>query len=403
MFNVKSLQEVKELILKNGDSYPLKKQMVKTLESKGYILSKDIYAKEDVPLFNRSTVDGYACRYEDIKLASESTPAILNISGEVHMGKEYKGTLNSNEAIIVPTGGQIPKGSDVSVMIENTELLKDSVLIFKKASKHENMILKCADIKTGEKIIEKGHRITSRSIGALMSQNIKEIECYSPLLATIISSGDELVLDKETLAIGEVRDINTYTIKETLKNHNINIDKMVIIRDKFEEYKQTVLEAFETSDILFASGASSVGEKDYTIDVLKEIGADVLVHGLNIKPGKPTIIAKYKNKYFIGLPGHPTSAYIVLSMLIDTILESIYKTAHKEEYYTEGILESNVHNNTGRMFIQLVHYSDGRISPLHYKSSMIHTLTVANGYIIIPATSEGIYQGETVKVYKLGD
>jgi len=403
MFNVKTLQEVKEIILKHGDNYPLKKQMVRTLESKGYILSKDIYALEDVPLFNRSTVDGYACKYDDIKLASESTPAILSIRGEVHMGKEYKDTLQHNQAIIVPTGGQIPSGSDVSVMIENTELLDDSVLIFKKASKYENIILKSADIKIGDLLIEKGHKITSRTIGALMSQNIKEIECYMPLSATIISSGDELALDKDELSIGEVRDINTYTIKETLKNHNIAIDKAVIIRDRFEDYKETVLQAFESSDIVFASGASSVGEKDYTIHVLQDIGAEILVHGLNIKPGKPTIVAKHQNKYFIGLPGHPTSAYIVLSMLIDTLIESIYKTAHIEDYYIEGVLQSNVHNNSGRMFIQLVHYEKGEIHPLHYKSSMIHTLTVANGYIIVPATSEGIYQGETIKVYKLGD
>ena len=403
MFNVKTLKEVKDIILNNGDNYPLRKELVKTLESKGYILSKDVYAKEDVPLFNRSTVDGYACKYEDIKLASDTTPAILKISGEVLMGKEYKGTLESNQAIIIPTGGQIPDGSDVSVMIENTELLEDSVLIYKKASMHDNVILKSADIKAGDKIIAKGHRITTRSIGALMSQNIKEIECFSPLHATVISSGDELVLDKETLSIGEVRDINTYTITESLKNHNIRIDKTVIIRDKFEEYKQTVLQAFESSDILFASGASSVGEKDYTIHVLNEIGAEVLVHGLNIKPGKPTIIAKYNDKYFIGLPGHPTSAYVVLSMLIDSILESIYKTVHKEEYYIEGVLDSNVHNNSGRMFVQLVELKEGKIYPLHYKSSMIHTLTVANGYIIIPSTSEGMYQGEKAKVYKLGD
>ncbi len=403
MFNVKSLKEVKEIILQNGDNYPLKKELISTLDAKGYILSKDVFAKEDVPLFNRSTVDGYACKYDDIKLASESTPAILKISGEVEMGKEYTGELGRNQAIIVPTGGQIPIGADVAVMIENTETLNETVLIYKKASKFENIILKAADINVGDRIIGRGHCITSRSIGALMSQNVKEIECYSPLSATILSTGDELVGDKESLLIGEVRDINTYTIKETLLNHNFTIDKTKIIRDDYEEYKQEVLTAFETSDIVFASGASSVGDKDYTINVLEDINAEVLVHGLNIKPGKPTIIAKYNNKFFIGLPGHPTSAYIVLSLLINTILESIYKLDKKEDFYIEGVLQSNVHNNSGRMYIQLVKYENGIVHPIHYKSSMIHNLTVANGYIIIPSTSEGIYQGETVKVYKLGD
>jgi molybdopterin molybdotransferase len=403
MFNVKTLQEAKTILLQNCDNYPLTKTLIKTENAKGYVVSKDVFAVEDVPLFNRSTVDGYACNYEDIKLASESTPAILQISGEVEMGKEYVGELKNNQAIIVPTGGQIPCGANVSVMIEHTELLEDNVLIFKKASKYENIILKSADISIGQRIIKQRHIITARSIGALMSQNIKEIECYNKLSATILSSGDELVKDKDMLNIGEVRDINTYTIKESLKNHNIEIDKTIIIRDNLQQYKKEVLQAFETSDIIFASGASSVGEKDYTINVLEEIGADILVHGLNIKPGKPTIIAKYKNKLFVGLPGHPTSAYIVLSMLLNTILESIYKTAHVEEYFIEGTLDTNVHNNSGRMFIQLVEYKDGLVYPIHYKSSMIHSLTVANGYIIVPDTSEGMYQGETVKIYKLGD
>jgi len=403
MFFVKSIDETIRIIQDNFSSYRTSEKEILVEDALHYVTATDIIAGEEVPHFNRSIVDGYAVDFKSIQLASTTTPAIVTIQGEVLMGEKSHFSGTKTSAIYVPTGGHLPPDTNCVVMIENTEKINDELFIYKSSSMWENVLLQGSDISKESLLVQKHTTITPLVIGALKSVGIKKIKVYEHLSATIISTGDEIVAAKDTLEIGEIRDINTYTIKETLKNHNIIIDKTVVIRDKFEEYKKTVLQAFETSDILFASGASSVGEKDYTIDVLKEIGADVLVHGLNIKPGKPTIIAKYENKYFIGLPGHPTSAYVVLSMLIDTILESIYKTAHKEEYYVEGTLESNVHNNSGRMFIQLVDYRDGKIHPLHYKSSMIHTLTVANGYIIIPATSEGIYQGERVKVYKLGD
>jgi len=218
-----------------------------------------------------------------------------------------------------------------------------------------------------------------------------------------------IMKNKSNLKIGEIRDINSYTISNHLKNKNIEIIDNEIINDNFELYKAAVIKGFEKADIVITSGGSSVGDKDYTFAILKSLGATVLVHGVNIKPGKPTIIAKYKNKLFLGLPGQPTSAFFVLNTFIDTIINTIYHLDNTMPTpYIEAILTLNVHSVTGRRMYQLVkvEYNEENkliATPLFAKSGMINSLKEASGYIIINEFVEGVAAGEQVKVYRLGD
>ena len=323
------------------------------------------------------------------------------------MGKETTTQIKPGETMYVPTGGMIPINAQCMVMIENAEQLKDEILIFKKASVNENIITKGSDIKIGDLLISKNTKINSRIIGALKSQNINEVNCYNNLTATVISTGDEIVDSADVLKMGEVRDINTYSIKGYLESNRINVIDTSVIQDKFEDYKEAIYKGLETADIVFTSGSSSVGEKDYTSRILEDLGAEILVHGMNIKPGKPTIIASYKGKLFVGLPGHPMSAMIVLHSLLDEIINTLFETnLILDKQYIEAILDENISNNTGRLFVQLVSlYKDKDLyaKPIHSKSSMISVLQRADGYTLIPSNSEGIYKGQKVKIYKLGD
>ena len=187
------------------------------------------------------------------------------------------------------------------------------------------------------------------------------------------------------------------------------IQKTEIIRDDFDKYKEAILNGFKNSDIVFTSGASSVGPKDFTFSILESIGASILVHGINIKPGKPTIIAKYNNKLFFGLPGQPTSAFFVLNTFINEIISTIYKLKNILPIpYFLAKLDTNISSPTGRRMYQLVTISKNInneliATPLFAKSGMIYSLKEASGYTIVSDAKEGLMSGEMIKVYRLGD
>ncbi|KFZ27091.1 MAG: Molybdopterin molybdenumtransferase [Candidatus Izimaplasma bacterium HR2] len=408
MFLVKSIDETIKLLRDNFSDYNLKTKKILLSKALNYVSAENIISKEDVPHFNRSIVDGYAVDFNSVKLSTSSTPSILKLTGEVLMGKEATDTVTKSTTVYVPTGGHLPKGANAAVMIENTELLGDEVIINKSVSINENVLLKGSDILEGQVIVKKNTLITPLVIGALKAIGIKEINVYLKLTALVISTGDEIVKDKEELLIGEIRDINTYTVSNHLKNKNIVINESLIINDDFEAYKEAVLKGFENSDVIFSSGGSSVGDKDYTLAILESIGAELLVHGISIKPGKPSIIAKYNNKLFFGLPGQPTSAFFVLNTFINEIVNTIYHLDNVLPIpYFEARLDTNVHSPSGRRMYQLVRISNINnefiATPLFAKSGMINSLKEASGYIIIDEFSEGYLTNSIVKVYRLGD
>lgn len=406
MFNVKSITEVKEIIKDTLKGIELSTIKVKVEEAKGYITSKDIVSTEDVPHFNRSTVDGYAVIKETVMPASISSPIMLKRIGESIMGKECKLELDNESTVYVPTGGHVPNNTTGVVMIEQTEILNDEVLIYKGVSHFENMLLVGSDVQLGEVVINKNTRITDTTIGLLKSLGINEVEVYQKLKVKIISTGDEIT-NKKDISIGEIRDINTYTISSFLNNYPVTITKTEIIQDDFRLYKKSIIDGLD-NDIIISSGGSSVGEKDYTVKILDDIKADVLVHGINIKPGKPTILAKKDNSFFIGLPGQPTSAYIVLNELFNDVFESIYSIQDKKiKPYIEGTLTMNVHASQGRKLYQIVSIKQANnqilVTPLFTKSGMIKLLSKAYGYIVLDDNQEGLDNGTLVKVYRFGD
>ena len=209
MFLVKTIDETIKIIKDNFSDYDLKTKKILLNSSLNYVIAEDVISNEDVPHFNRSVVDGYAVDFNSVKLATSSTPSILQHIGEVLMGTESFYMVTPSTTVYVPTGGHLPNGSNAVVMIENTEILGQEVIINKSVSKNENVLQKGADISIGQKIVSKNTIITPLVIGLLKAIGIKEIEVYEPLSSLVISTGDEIVKDKKSLNIGEIRDINT--------------------------------------------------------------------------------------------------------------------------------------------------------------------------------------------------
>ena len=406
MFIVKSIKEAKRLLNQKCENYSLETIRIDVDQALNYISAETITSSIEIPHFQRSTVDGYAVIHSVVSLASAQSPINLELLGSVEMGKACKYILDEQSTVYVPTGGEIPHNATAVVMIENTDTLGNDILISKRVSKWENVLLKGSDIQENTVVIHKNQRLTPTRLGALKAVGVEQITVYKKLKTLVISTGDEIT-DQLPLGIGEVLDINTHTIKHYLQNKHVDVVKTHVIKDNFEEFKSAILKGFEDHDLIVASGGSSVGDRDYTYKVMETIGADIFVHGMNIKPGKPTVLATYKNKLFIGLPGQPSSAYMVLQTLFPTIYKAIYALDDLLlEPYVEGVLTQNVASAQGRTTYQLVMIEEAyplNVVPLHSKSGMIRALKDAYGYIILEAGAEGYSKGEIVKVYRLGD
>lgn len=304
MFTVMKRSEVMSLLVekKFGDRQ-VEVERVGLSESLGRTISQPIYAKENVPAFRRSTVDGYAVKASDTIGCCESMPAFLTKTGETLMGKDTSLSLGGLDAVYVPTGGIVPEGADSVVMIEHTEMFESEVAVSRPVSSRENIIGIGDDVLESEEVIASRTQIKTQHIGALAALGVSSVDVYKRIKVGILSTGDELVDIHSKLRIGEIRDVNSYSLCSMVSSVGCDVVIQKRIRDDFEGIKSALKKAVETCDVVLISGGSSVGTHDMTPEIINTLGdPGVLVHGIAIKPGKPTIVAKIGSTAVFGLP-----------------------------------------------------------------------------------------------------
>lgn len=403
-FDVVSTEEARKRTIETFEEYKFGAEKIAILESNNRILAEDIYSSINVPEFNRSTVDGFAIKSKDSHGASESIPSLLKILGEVEMGKMTSYSIKSGEAVYVPTGGMIPEGADGMVMIEYTEKLDEcNLMVYKPISINENIILKGNDIRSGDIALKKGRKITPEAVGVLAALGIPEVKVYIKPKFYIISTGDEIIDLEEKLTLGKVRDINSYTLYSLIVNLGGEVVGKSIVKDCYEILRTELEKAIKVSDIVLISGGSSVGTRDYTDKVINSFnGKGIFVHGISIKPGKPTIIGEAEGKLIFGLPGHPVSTIVVFK----TIVEYYIKAKMNSIDFTpkiKALMDFNFPSSSGRKTYQMVKLKkeDGKVfaTPNFGKSGMISLLSDSDGYIVIESYEEGVYKGEERDVF----
>ncbi len=401
LLKVQSVKDIKFKLIEEFGSI-LKVETKPILEAFGRYLCEDVISPVCVPSFNKSRVDGYAVRFADCKIASETSPCILNLVGTLNIGDENKILLQENECMYIPTGGMLPVNSDAMVMIEHTEKLGDDHIVVGKATTlNQNITFVGDDVKEGSVVAKKGELLDERKLAILVSLGIKEVKIYKPLDVFILSSGDELVGVNETLQVGQTYEINSIFLSKALEGLGFNIVGYKLIKDNKNLYMETIQEAIETlnPDIILTSGGSSKGDKDYTVEVFEELTSNVFCEGIAIKPGKPTIIGSC-NRLFIGLPGHPVSSYMVLKYII---LQSYLEAIGRKGKSIYGTLSHNVSNSQGRETLMLckVRYENAKIivDPIYYNSTNIGVLAEADGYFSIGENLEGLNKDQEVEVF----
>jgi molybdopterin molybdotransferase len=374
-------------------------------EALGRILAEEIVASEDIPPFARSLVDGFAVRVKDIYGARETTPALLVAKGEVKVGQETALLVRPGEAVYVATGAMLPEGADGVVMQEQTRQTGHDVEVTRTVYKGENICFRGEDIKKGSPVLAKGKRLSPFDIGVLAALGVTRVAVYPNPRVALISSGDEIVPVDATPPPGKVRDINRYTISGLMALASCSVRFMGIATDTIEDITQR-LEAAKDSDLILLSGGSSKGQSDFVTRAIERLGGKILFHGINVKPGKPTIFGTLWGKPVFGLPGHPVSCSLIVLRFVFPLLTLLSGEGQPKLRTVKARLDVNVASSYGieeyvRVRLSVVN-SDYVVEPLFAKSSVISMLAAADGYIIVPEGAEGLEQGEEVEVYTLG-
>ena len=376
------------------------------VESMGRIPAQDINADIDLPNFMRSTMDGYAVRASSTFGASEANPAYLTVKGSVPMGTTPDFSIGAGEAAGISTGGMLPKGADSVVMIEHTEAVdKITLEVYRSVAPAQNILEKGEDFKKGAVLVPAGKQIRPQDIGLLAAFGIENVTVYKKPVIAIISTGDEVVSIKDMPEPGEIRDINSYTLAGLVEKFGAVPMTYGIVQDDFDDLFETCAAALRQSDMVMISGGSSMGARDYTIEVFSALPeSEILVHGISISPGKPTILARSQNRAIWGLPGQVTSTMVVFEIVVKPFIEHLagFLPGLKRNFNLIARLARNVSSSQGRadyVRVKLLH-KDGMLwaEPVLGKSGLINTMVKADGLIEIGLNTEGLDKGAMVEV-----
>ena len=400
MLHVKTPEEVLALIEENFQKIS-QTEVVSLAQAAGRCLSEDIAATEYVPDFDRSTVDGYAVRSRDTFGCTDAIPAILPVQGEVLMGQGAAFALKPEHCVAVPTGGAVPEGADSVVMVEYTEDYGDGTIgVAKSTAPGQNMIFRGDDVYPGKVILPKGRVLSSQDIGALAAIGRVNVPVQKKLTVGVISTGDELVPPEQTPKAGQIRDVNSPMLEAMLQGFGVEVINYGIVVDNEELLRQKVTQAVAQCDAVLLSGGSSVGVKDAACRIIESMGS-LLLHGIAIKPGKPTILGKTGQKPLVGLPGHPVAAYFITKLFVLPLLARLMGKT-QENYTTTAYLTENISANHGRAQYHCcrLERKDSKLlaHPIRGKSGLITTLAGADGYFCITRDQEGLPKDAEIQV-----
>ncbi|HRJ45326.1 MAG TPA: molybdopterin molybdotransferase MoeA, partial [Caldilineaceae bacterium] len=355
----------------------IRTEQIPTVDALDRVLAAPLVSPQDLPEFPRSTVDGYAVNAADTYGASGSLPAFLNVIGEVAMGQLSQLQLGVGEAALVHTGGMVPAGADGVVMVENTQAVDAaSIEVLRPVAEGENVIQIGEDIRTGDPILAAGHSLRPQDIGGLLALGITAVTVAVPPKVAIISSGDEVVAPDQPVAPGQVRDINSYTLAGLTRRAGGEPILYGIVPDQRPALEAAAARAHAEADIVVLSAGSSVSYRDLSVEVIAGLGAPgVLVHGLSVRPGKPTIVAVADGKPIFGLPGNPVSAMVIFDLVVAPTIRALLGATEQPKQQVQAKLARNIASSAGREdYVQVrVEEREGELwaVPVFGKSNLI--------------------------------
>jgi len=399
-----SLEEAMRIIEEAlGGLGPLGTERVPVSQALGRVLAENISAEVDSPPFDRSVVDGYAVNSADVFGASEAAPVKLRIVGEARIGTLPDFSIGRGEAARISTGAMIPRGSDAVVMVEYTKEEDDQVLIYRHAAPGENISTAGSDAARGDMILRRGRLITPKELAALIGTGVEMVSVYRRPRVAVYSVGDELVNSRDALSPGKVIDVNGPALSAYSSICGADARFYGILPDDYDLIVKTLRQALSIHDVVITSGSTSAGFGDVIYRVFGELGR-VLIHGLNVKPGKPTVVGlSHDNKLLLGLPGFPLSSMIIFNVLVRPILVKMSGATELEDAPRIRArfpfrLEAGG-GKTEYIPVQLVETPEGLVAyPVLIGSGSATALSISDGFVTVGEEKQFIEEDEEVVV-----
>ncbi|HTX57431.1 MAG TPA: gephyrin-like molybdotransferase Glp [Candidatus Acidoferrales bacterium] len=376
---------------------PRASERIRLEDAYGRVLAEDVFADRDYPIAPRSAMDGFA-------IASARAPGTFVIVGEIAMGHPWGAQLGPGEAVRIPTGGVVPDGADAVVPVENVRTLGAVVTVNETLDAGTNVNPPAGDMRAGSLVLAAHTRIGGPQMGVLATLGIVNVAVFPRPRIAVVSSGDELVPPAMHPAAGQVRDSNRFAIAGALQGMGAQPFHGATVADVPGALERALRKALAEADAVVVTGGSSVGEMDRTPAAINAIGGPgVVVHGLRVKPGKPTVLAAIGSKPVIGLPGNPTSAVVILEAVVAPIVGALAGTQLSTPA-TEATLAAPVPSRRGWTWyvpVRLEPKEEGwSAHPLAVRSSVVSLTAQADGYIVVPEEAEAVEMGSRVLVHR---
>ena len=374
------------------------------------VLAETLAAPEDLPPHPRSCMDGYAVAARDSFGASESNPAYLELGFEIAIERAPDRALEPGACAAIPTGGWLPRGADAVVMVEHTEPSGDLIEIRKSVAPGENVMLVGEDARAGQAVLTAGQVLRAQEIGLLAALGVERVSVGRRPRVGLLSTGDELVESADTPGAGQMRDVNRPTLAALMAEAGAETVDLGLVPDNRQELARALRQGADQCDLVLLSGGSSIGTRDLSVNVLEELGGEILAHGVALSPGKPTILARLENVPVLGLPGQVTSALVVAHVLAAPLVRHLSgaKDAFARPWrpVVRAELARNLASKPGRedwVRVSLEQRAGALplAKPVTGKSGLLFTLLAAHGLAVLPADTEGSYAGDMVEVMLL--
>jgi molybdopterin molybdotransferase len=362
------------------------------------VLAEDIIARENLPRFDRSAVDGYAVRAEDTFEASQFKPKTLRITEEDGVG--------SKQAKQVWTGNPIPKGANAVVMLENTKPINGEVEVWVSVTPGENISKKSEDVRKGEVAAKAGTRLKPQHLGLIAALGIAEVKVVERPKIAILATGNELVEIGGKPGEDQIFEVNRLILSALCRELDAEPVDLGIVKDDEDEILGKLKIGFEMADVVMTSGGTSVGVSDIVPEVVNTIGKPgVIVHGVAMRPAMPSALAIVDGKPMIILSGNPVAAMIGFEVFARPLICRMLGLEKEERRLTvKAKITRRVSTVLGRKtFVRvrvLQRFGEFFAEPISARGSgIISTMTKANGYVVVPENREGLEEGEAVSVY----
>ena len=372
-------------------------ERVRLEDACGRILAERVTADADYPSAPRSAMDGFA-------IESSRAPGNFSVIGEIAMGHPWPRRLQSGEALRIPTGGMVPEGADAVVPIEEARLIGTLLTIENAPQPGENVNPRAGDMGAGTIVLEPGTRIGGPQLGVLATLGVTMVAVYPRPRIAVISSGDELVPPAMKPAAGQIRDSNRFAIAGALQGMGTQPFHGATVSDVPGALERALKRALSEADAAILTGGSSVGERDRTPAAVRALGEPgVIVHGLRVKPGKPTVLAAIGNKPVIGLPGNPTSSLVILEAVIAPIIAALAGAPIVPATVQARLAEPFRTRRGWTWYVPVRLSGSGEelvATPLPVRSSMVSLTAQADGYIVAGEETETLETGLRVTVHR---